>query len=268
VHTLFGYWIADLLVRWLPARASRGLAVGLARVTFALRPPARAALEANLERLSPERTAAGRRRLARDAFEHFAVSLVEFLRLHRVPPERLAGSVEVHGHCHLKAARRAGRGVIVMSAHAGSWECGAAWLASRGIRLHVVARPHRHPWVERLFVRRRAQRGVGTIPERPVWTRAARLLRAGEWVAVMGDRTEQGQPAVREWAAALARRTGALRLPALMLRRPDGHYCVHFGAPLSPGADATDADHDALLPLLRLAPSQWMAFEALPAGWA
>ena len=269
MHTLLGYWIADVVVRVLPARVSQALAVALARVVFAARPPARARLEAHFARVARTEAPAGRRRMAREAFEHFALSLVEFLRLNRVPAERLAGPVEIHGRRHLRAARRAGRGVIVLSAHAGSWECGAAWLASRGIRLHVVARPHHHPWVERLFVRRRAERGVGTIPGRPVWPRAAPLLRAGDWVAVMSDRSDAFRAtSPGAWAAALARRTGALLLPALMLRRPDGRYCAHFGPPLDPAACRAGADREALLPLLRRAPAQWMAFQGLPVGWS
>src|SRR5262245_53814903 len=187
MHALFGYLLADLMVRVLPARVSHALAAVLARLLFALRLPARRALEDNLRRVSPALSAPERRRFGREAFEHFAASLVEFLRLRQMSAEGLASCVEVHGRRHLNAARRAGRGVIVLSAHAGSWECGAAWMAARGIPLHVVARAHSHPWVDRLFVRRRAERGVGTIPERPVWTRAARLLRQGEWVALMGE---------------------------------------------------------------------------------
>ena len=269
MHTLLGYWIADLLVRLLPARVSHNLALGLARLVFALHLPARAMLEHNLRRVSPRASAARRRRLAREGFEHFALSLVEFLRPHQIPAEPLAGSVDVRGQRHLEAARGAERGVIVLSAHAGSWECGAAWLASRGIPLHVVARTHRHPWVERLFVRRRAQRGVRTIPGRPVWTRAARLLRDGQWVALMGDRMDaRSRTTPGAWAAALARRTGALVLPAVILRERGGRYTAHFGAPLDPGACRAGSDYEALLPVLRRAPGQWLALEALPAGWA
>src|SRR5258706_11532836 len=239
VHALLGYLIADLVVRLLPAAASQALATALARLVFALRPPSRRALEDNLERLSPALSRAERRLIARRAFEHFALSIVEFSRLRHVPPDRLAGCVEVCGRRHLEAAGRGGRGVIVLSAHAGSWEWGAAWMATRGIRLHVVSRAHAHPPVERPFVRRRAERGVRTIPGRPVWASAAPLLRQGEWVALMGDRSAPGsRTAVCAWAAALARRTGAVVLPAVILRTGRDRYAAHFGAPLDPEACA------------------------------
>ena len=269
VHAILGYLIADLVVRLLPATASHVLAVALARLVFALHPPARRTLEGNLGRVSPGLSGAERRHVARRAFEHFALSIVEFSRLRHVTPDRLARCVEVRGRRHLEAAGRSGRGVIVLSAHAGSWEWGAAWMAARGIRLHVVSRAHAHPWVERLFVRRRAERGVRTIPGRPVWASAAPLLRQGEWVALMGDRPAPGsRTAVCAWAAALARRTGAVVLPAVILRTGRDRYLAHFGRPLDPETCADRGFADGLLPILRRAPSQWLAFEPLPAGWA
>ena len=269
MHALLGYLIADWLVGVLPASMVRGLATACARLVFALRPPARGALEANLGRIAPGLGPADRRRAARQAFEHFALSIVELSRLARVEPGRLADCVEVRGRRHLEAAARGGRGVILVSAHAGNWEWGAAWMAARGIRLHVVSRAHAHPGVERLFVRRRAEHGVRTIPGRPEWAQVAPLLRRGEWVALMGDRSAPGtRTPVCAWAAALARRTGAVVLPAVILRTGPDRYAAHFGPPLEPGTCADRGILDALLPTLRRAPSQWLAFEPLPAGWA
>jgi KDO2-lipid IV(A) lauroyltransferase len=269
VHAILGYLIADLVVRLLPAKATQALATALARLVFALRPRARRTLEDNLGRVSPRLSAAERRHIARQAFEHFALSIVEFSRLGRLPQDHLSRCVAVRGRRHLEAAGRGGRGVIVLSAHAGNWEWGAAWMASSGIRLHVVSRAHAHPWVERLFVRRRAERGVRTIPGRPVWASAAPLLRQGEWVALMGDRPAPGsRTAVCAWAAALARRTGAVVLPAVILRTGRDRYAVHFAAPLDPAACAGRGFPDKLQSMLRRAPAQWLAFEPLPAGWA
>src|SRR5262245_27717973 len=192
VLAFLGYLIADGLVRTMPAPLADRLAVTLARIVFGLRPRARAVQEANLARLRPRIAPATRRRLARRAFEHFALSLVDFLRLRYRPATGLEDRVAVRGAHHLEAARSAGRGVIVLSAHLGNWERGAAFLAASGTPVHVLARRHAHPWVERLFESRRRPRGVRTIARRPAWVPAAALLRSGGWVALMGDRGAPG----------------------------------------------------------------------------
>src|SRR5439155_662714 len=173
-----GYLTADLAVRVLPVGPADRLARGLARLAFALRPPARRRLEANLAQWRPGMSAAARRATAREAFEHFALSLADSLRLARLAPAALERAIEVRGREHLEHARTSGRGVILLSAHAGNWEWGAAWLASHGPPLHVVARPHPDRRVDRRFHRLRRARGVGMLPGRLLWTGASPARRA------------------------------------------------------------------------------------------
>jgi KDO2-lipid IV(A) lauroyltransferase len=262
-----GYLTADMAVRLLPARLADRLAVVLARLMFALRPPARCSLEANLALLLPAVSDAERRRTAREAFEQFAFSLTDFLRLGRLDGPALERAIEVRGGEHLERALASRRGVIVLSAHAGNWEWGAAWLAARGARLHVVARPHPNRWVEEMFARRRQARGVALLPGRPLWPGAVRALKRREWVALMGDR-RGARGSVCAWAAALSRRTGAVVLPAVMLRLARGRYAACFEPPLSPEACAGGGYRDALRPHFERHPTQWFAFEPPPEGLA
>jgi Kdo2-lipid IVA lauroyltransferase/acyltransferase len=269
--TWLGYLVADLLVRLLPARAADRLGVALARLAFAARVPARARLLENLSRLLGP--GADVESVGREAFENFALSFADFLRLGHDGGGRLAESVEVHGAEHLAAARSSGRGVIVLSAHLGNWELGAAWLAAGGPPVHLVARPHPSPWVERFFARRRHAWGVRLMPDRPLWRPAAAALRRREWVALMADRgtpqRDTGRRAsVCAWASALARRTGALVLPAVIVRQPDGRYAVHFERPLEPAAVRAEGFAESLHRHLAGNPRQWSAFEPLPEGLA
>ena len=263
--SVLGYLLADLIVRVVPPWFADRSALAVARLTFALRPPSRAALEANLARLLPRASVAERRARARESFEHFALSLLDFLRLGRLGDGALERAIEVRGRAHLERAQAAGRGVIVLSAHLGNWEWGAAWLAARGQRVNVLARPHPHPWVERFFAHRRGARGVGVLRGRPAWPAAARALRRREWVALMGDRCCPGGSAWG-WAAVLARRTGAVVLPAVMVRLAPGRYAACFEPPLSPEACAAGDHRAALHRQLARHPGQWFGFEPLPAG--
>jgi lauroyl/myristoyl acyltransferase len=271
--TWIAYLAADLLVRLLPAAVAERLAVAIARLAFALRVPARTRLVENLARLLGDEPGPALESMAREAFENFARSFVDFLRLGHVPPGAVSGALEVHGAEHLAAARASGRGVILLSAHLGNWELGAAWLAAGGTPVHLVARAHPSPRVERFFARRRRAWGVRIMPDRPLWRPAAAALRRREWVALMADRGTSGQGTDRRasvcaWAAVLARRTGALVLPAVILRRPEGGYAVHFERPLEPAAVRGEGFVESLRRHLARHPRQWSAFEPLPEGLA
>jgi KDO2-lipid IV(A) lauroyltransferase len=269
LHTILGYLIADLGVRLLPARLADRVGVWVARAVFALRPPARRTAERNLQRLDPRLAPARRRWLARQTFEHFALSLMDFLRLgHRRSPS-WADAVAVRGRHHLERALSERRGVILLSAHVGNWEWGAAFVAAAGAPLCVVARPHPNRWVEGFFRRRRRDVGVATLEGRPVWPTAAGALRRGEWIALLGDRgSSPASASVCGWAAALARRTGAVVLPAVMVRVAPRRYAACFGAPLTPAQCAGGGYRASMRRFLRRYPAQWCAFEKVPAGWA
>lgn len=272
------YRMADLVVRTLPASLADGVCVALARLAFDAGVPARHAQEANLARLLDREPRAAIRARARESFEHFALAFSDFLRLDSIAPETLVSAVEIQGEEHLEAARATGRGVIVLSAHLGNWEWGAAWLAARGPRVHIVARPHASPRVERLFRRLRHGWGVSMLPAHAPWRDATRALRRGEWVAVMADRPARGGPdgarsgSACAFAAALARRTGALLLPAVMIHRPGRRYAACFEPALvlsRARADALDHGHGTdvgalLRGVLRRYPGQWCAFEPVP----
>ena len=277
------YRMADLVVRLLPAGIADRLCVALARLAFHAGLPARRAQEANLARLMGDAPRGAIRARARESFEHFALALSDFLRLDSMAPEALAGAIEIHGEEHLEAARAAGRGVILVSAHLGNWEWGAAWLATRGPRVHVVARAHASAGVERLFQRLRRGWGVSMLPDHAPWREAARALRRGEWVAVMADRPALGLGSGRAarrstsacaGAATLARRAGARVLPAVMIHVPGRRYAACFEPALTldrsragttAGHGGPGADVGAVLRrLLRRHPGQWCAFEPVP----
>jgi KDO2-lipid IV(A) lauroyltransferase len=277
--TPLGYVSAEWLARALPRRWADRIAVAIARAAFALHVPARRQLEANLAWLVEHEPAlrpgpgSETRRIERQAcaaFEHFALGVADFFRTPRSANGLLDG-IEVRGRSHLEAAERTGRGVIVLSAHSGCWEWGAAYLAALGRDVHVVARPHRSPAVERFFAARRRRFRVARLIGRPLWIQASLALKRREWVALTGDRDAHGESAggtprtsVCAWVAALSRRTGALILPAVMLRLGNGRHAACFDRPLTPEACKDGGYREALRRLLGEHAEQWSAFEPLP----
>src|SRR5262245_26209386 len=79
-------------------------------------------------------------RILRLMYRHLGLSLVEFLRLSRWTPERIAERVQLDGFERLREAMRSGRGVVVITAHFGNWDLLACLSARLGVPLHVVTR--------------------------------------------------------------------------------------------------------------------------------
>ena len=262
--TILGYRIAASLASVLPAPLAEALAVALARLAFDCRVPARRALEDNLARLLPRTPEGVRLRHARRAFETFARSFAGFLR------GRPAAAGRVVGARHLERALASGRGVIVLSAHLGDWEGGAAAMAAHGCPLHLAARPQAHGPLEAMFSSRRRAAGVRALPSGALLHAASSVLRRGEWIALMADRgpARSGGASVCAWAAALAQRTGALVLPAVFVREEGGGHRLHVEAPIEASACRDGAFRDTMLGWLARWPDQWAAFETLPEGLA
>ena len=249
----------------LPAPVADALATSLARLSFAVRVPARGAQEANLRRVLPGLAPCERRACARGAFVSFALAFTRFLRRGRVD-----APLPVVGREHLDAARASGRGVIVLSAHFGDWESGAAAIAAEGVPIHLAARPQPEGTLERMFAARRSGAGVDVLPVASAFASMAGILRRREWVALMADRgaSRSGGASICAWAAVLAQRTDALVLPAVCVRDAHGVLTLHVESPLAPERCRDGAFRDTLRSWLARWPEQWAAFEPLPEGLA
>jgi lauroyl/myristoyl acyltransferase len=156
--------------------------------------------------------------------------------------------------------------VILLSAHLGDWECGAAMLAARGVVVHLAARPH-PAGIERLFAERRRASGIRVLPAESLLANASAALRRGECVALMADRTtsRSGGASACAWAAALAQRTGDAVVPVICVRTTRGAI-LRLEAPLSPARCRDGAFRDTMQRWLARWAGQWAAFEPLPSG--
>jgi lauroyl/myristoyl acyltransferase len=260
------YSTADTLVRLLPEPWIDVAARALGRVAYWADVPARRVLETNLARIE----ALGPRPLrsrAKRTFEQFALVVTDFLRLGHLTHHELATRIELHGARHLEAARRSGRPCVIVSLHAGCWELGVAYLAAQGVPVRVLAQPHANAAVERFFRRRRAAWGIHPLDGSPLWRAATQALRAGEWVAVMGDRAAAGEHGdLDAWAIAIAKRTGALVLPMGMTRLRGGRHAVWCEPAIDDPARLGEVLHAALRRHLARARGQWFAFAPAPEG--
>ena len=252
---------------------------------FTLSSHVRRATLANAARiLGPQSTTAERKRLAKGVIHSFYLFALDVGRSTNMTREQLLAEIgSVHGHEQYDAAVAAGQGLIVVTAHMGSFEVGLAELAAQGKKLNVIFRRDAQGAFERQRSGLRERLGVVEHPIDDGWTLWMRLrdaLAAGEAVIFQGDRVMPGQRGRKlpflhghlelpPGPVKLSRLTGAPILPIFSTRRADGKIDLHIEPPITAADDCDDGVRgDPLLTKLakvvekyvRTYPEQWLMF--------
>jgi len=278
-HIARVYWLYRLALgvnRVLPRGPALAIAQRAAAWHGARSPRDRAAIRLNLEAIMARPVPASSP-LIDEVFRHFASYLTEFFNAHR-------GSwdpVTIDGHEHLTQARRAGRGVIVLSAHLGNWELGGIVLGRLGFPIRAVAWSHPDLRVNRLFTAQRHRCGIDTIPLGPrAFSACVDTLQRRRLVGLVGD-WALGTPSLEvtlcdrpallpRGPAILSVRTGAPLLPTFLIREGAWTFRLIIAPPMwpsrsepSPVRALTQRCADALTSAIRAYPTQWLMFHPL-----
>lgn len=263
-----------LLLRWLsrwPLAWLHALGAALGWATWALSPSYRRRLAANaaLAGLGD----AERRRSVAEAGRMAA----EAPWLWFMPPgERLGDRVRWQGQAVIEDGLAAGRGVLLLTPHLGSFEVAARAAAERyEVPITVLYRPARKPWLRRLEETARARPNMATAPATLAGVRQMlRALKRGEIVGLLPDQVPPegqgvwapffGRPAyTMTLAARLAQQTGAAVGLAWCERLPHGAgYSLHLAPVAGPLPDddvaAASAINAAMERAIRALPSQYL----------
>lgn len=189
-------------------------------------------------------------------------------------------SVQWQGQKHVEQALAAGRGVLILTPHLGSFEAAAQAYAARfgpsGHPLTVLFRPPRQPWLRQWVVASRARPGLLTAPTNLAGVKQLiKALKCGQSVALLPDQVPpQGQGV---WApffgrdaytitlsARLALQTGATVLIAWCERLDWGRgYSIHVSRLSSSEvfgdvAQTTAQINLAMEALVRQSPGQYL----------
>lgn len=262
------------VVRALPDGFRRSIARGLASLAFALGIRRRVALD-NLRSAFPDWSEDDRRATARRAYRNLAEAALESLTSDQISDAELEQAVVVDDWGALGKALDAG-GVLIASAHLGSWELLAEVMARRKVRLTAVVRPLEGAFNARV-VKARQDAGVELILQRGALQNMIKAVRRGRCVVQLIDQAlppEAGVPVPffgRDVPTAPALSMTALRTKApvfvALTARENGALKFHFEGPIpvpSTGDHRADVTaHTAQLTAIieryvRRYPDQWL----------
>jgi KDO2-lipid IV(A) lauroyltransferase len=258
------------LARALPYRARLAFASAVARALVALVPDLRRRVEGNLRLVFPDMPAAERRRIRSAMADSFGRTMIEVMTRRAFQARRAWTGPTGPGWDALQAARREGRGALLVSGHFGQWEAVRAALMANGIESGAMIRPVKNPFLNADYLANVEAGGRPVIGRDGAGIRElVRHLRRGGVMAILMDQyTKRGAPIdflghPAPSGTAIAELAIKYRLPMIPVygtRQPDGlHVAVEFEAPIPPGTavEMTQAAADSLAARVRADPGQY-----------
>lgn len=226
----------------LPYRAQLALGRRVGRLAMCFMRARRHNANCNVSLCMPELDAPARRVLVREHFESLGIALFEIAMAWWTPFPRLHRMARIEGTEHLDAARKLGRGVLLLPVHCTTMELAGALLHRVAVPC-IVYEQFSNPLVEELMRRYRSRAGARLIRNtRPL--AAVRALQANGVVWYPSDQTYPpknrmlapffGVPALTNTTPMrIVKLTGASVLPYFVVRVADGSgYRVTFGPAL------------------------------------
>jgi KDO2-lipid IV(A) lauroyltransferase len=266
-HLTFGLWFP--FFRWVvlhfpPEWVARLAAATAERAIWAREPVRDAILEnhAAVLGLPPWRREV--EESARAMLGHHSRSWIDLLRFSARPPTDLEAIVPRRvGTEHLVAARDAGKGAILLTAHVGNFEIGGFFLGALGLKVAVVYLTDPSPVVERDRTAARDRLGIRSLAMTSDFS-AVKILRSleeGYFVAIQGDRDYAGTGRMLPFLGRdvsfpvgpfrIAAASGVPLLPVFVLREEDGTYRTMVEAPIhvpaSPRGQREEAERAAMM---------------------
>ena len=172
-------------------------------------------------------------KVIRNNFRNLGRSLSEIIKIYYGAGRKIIESVEIEGTENVYKAKSKGRGILFITAHCGNWElmvaASAKLLPSSGI-----ARKIKNPYINKFIERVRQRYGTSVIYKKGALKAVMKVLKNNESVGILMDQavlSDEGYVIdflgrgawTTKMPALIARKTGAVVLPAFIHRTERGH---------------------------------------------
>jgi KDO2-lipid IV(A) lauroyltransferase len=198
-----------------------------------------------------------RERILRRLYRNLGWLLAEFCLMPGYTAEEASRFIQYEGLENYLAARKKGKGVLVLTGHLGAWELSSFYHSLMGYPMAMVIRRLDNPLVDAFVNRIRCMHGNRVIHKDDFARGLLASMRGGETVGFLMD-TNMTPPqgvfvpffgilaCTASGMARVAAKTGAAVVPGFLLWEEAGKkYVLHFGKELSV-ASSGDSEQDAV----------------------
>lgn len=278
-YVLVGLVAATVCVaRLLPRSLACALGRGLGRAVYFFGSPNFLDVGRHLRiAFGPDLDEARLRSLARGFWVHLGQSLAEALHLARWTRADPGRRMDLAGLAELEPYKAAGRGLLLISGHLGSWEVGPYALALLGYPIRLLHNPGTVAPLFDYLKRQRERSGMVVLSRLDHPWAMKKLLDRGAWLCIAADLNAGRRGTFVPFfgvaassyltPAALQQATGCPIAVATTARLPDGRHRFRVWRIIerTPGASreeellrTTRAIHQALEEAIRAYPEQWL----------
>jgi len=173
-------------------------------------------------------------KLIRDNFRNLGKAMVEVIKIYYGLGKKIFDSVKIEGIDNMENARSKGKGTLFLTGHCGNWELLAIASSIKLSGLAVVARPVDNPYINTIIDGVRRKYGNRVIRKQGALKSIVRTLKGNGCVGILIDQAVTrpegfvidflgGGAWTSKAPATIARKTGAVVLPAFIHRTDGGH---------------------------------------------
>lgn len=265
-------------IQVMPPALCERLAGGVSRLAVDVFRIREALIDENLRHSFPEWTAAQRKQVARQMWEHLFLLVCEIaLAPRKIHETNWRKFVRMNDTAQMTTYLLDPRPVVFVSGHFGNFELGATIMGLFGFPSYAVARDLDNPWLDRLLRGFRESRGQFILPKDGSALQIQAVLEAGRILMLLGDQHAGtkgvwinflGRPASCHKALALFTLSSGAPMMVSYCRRTGGMFRFDVGLEgvVDPRAlpeslrtvtELTQWYNDRLADIVRRAPNQY-----------
>lgn len=274
------FFLIQLLGYFLPKRIAELVTRGIARFLYytVYRTAARNHLENLKVAFRNEKSPLELKKINKNALYNFAIVLYEHTIMGRLNERNYPKYLKGEMMENLFGAYNEGNGFIILSAHLGNYEWGAALMSFSGIPVSSISLEYKTPFIKNLYEKNRNKVGIRVFYIRKAFSGLIRFLRETKGtIAIAGDRNFDETSIVGKLygkdtdipkgAFFMASKLNIPIVLAFSLKEKDGLYHVYFEKGYKIRENEIQKGLDKYIPILEKYiskyPEQWYVFDRI-----